>query len=497
MTASISRTQKSLALVSLLAVNLLFANDQARARSEKHIVHVRLSRVEAQRAREKAQLASLDVMGLQQDRDVVDVRVTPSEMNALLGSGVDVSFAPQEALVPQAANLDRYLTPEATAARLRALESAHRGLARVFAFGKTREGRDLLAIEISRQSDDPAGKPAALFNSLHHARELMTTEVAVDIAETLLAGYGKDAEITRWLDTTRVVVVPQVNPDGNAFVHTQKPMWRKNMWRKNGQIVGVDLNRNYPALWGRCNGSSGSASSDTYRGPNAASEPETQAMMQLVNDVRPLVNISYHAYSELIIYPFGCRSEKNPSRDLFAGIGRRMSDGVEDDSGRKGTYEVGAAPDVIYSADGTDVDWQWKEAGVVSFAMEVGSSAQGFQPDYDKWRDVTVKRQRGAWMALLRAMADGTVTVRTQAALEGKVTARIERVADKARLGSAREAFDPDEPDRAFSAREVSLPSTATNGRAFAFLLPRGTFEITLTDAAGNVDVQTVQSRAF
>ena len=57
-------------------------------------------------------------------------------------------------------------------------------------------------------------------------------------------------------------------------------MWRKN--RRGG--YGVDLNRNYSFNWNSCGGSSGNKRSDTYRGPSAASEPETKALMKLVEE---------------------------------------------------------------------------------------------------------------------------------------------------------------------------------------------------------------------
>ena len=48
--------------------------------------------------------------------------------------------------------------------------------------------------------------------------------------------------------------------------------------RGNGDgTFGVDLNRNHSFKWGCCGGSSSDPCGITYRGPQAASEPETQA----------------------------------------------------------------------------------------------------------------------------------------------------------------------------------------------------------------------------
>ena len=69
-------------------------------------------------------------------------------------------------------------------------------------------------------------------------------------------------------------VVPTYNPDGLAAGS-----------RKNAH--GVDLNRNYPYNWADLDGNYES-------GPEAASEPETRAMMAFLRDVRPFRILSFH-----------------------------------------------------------------------------------------------------------------------------------------------------------------------------------------------------------
>src|SRR5262249_25141832 len=135
-------------------------------------------------------------------------------------------------------------------------------------------------------------KPVILFNGMHHAREVMSPEVALDTIEQLLTKYGTDASITHWVDANEIWVVPMLNVDGNNKVWTYDNYWRKNTrgCPASGTCssgTGVDINRNYPYAWGSCNGSSGSPSSDTYRGPSAGSEPETNVLMNHVAATRP------------------------------------------------------------------------------------------------------------------------------------------------------------------------------------------------------------------
>ena len=71
-------------------------------------------------------------------------------------------------------------------------------------------------------------------------------------------------------------VVPVANPDG----------WAKGS-RNNAR--DVDLNRNFPWWWTRADG-----------GPEAASEPETRALMALVERLRPAVTVWIHQPYEYV-----------------------------------------------------------------------------------------------------------------------------------------------------------------------------------------------------
>ena len=53
--------------------------------------------------------------------------------------------------------------------------------------------------------------------------------------------------------------------------------------RRVQRVVGTDLNRNWDFQWGCCGGSSGTTSSETYRGPSPASAPEVQTVANFVS----------------------------------------------------------------------------------------------------------------------------------------------------------------------------------------------------------------------
>ena len=81
-------------------------------------------------------------------------------------------------------------------------------------------------------------------------------------------------------------------------------MWRKNRRNNGDGTFGVDLNRNYSYGWGTT-GTSTTTSNETYCGPSAFSEPETQAMRWLVQNNDFEMAFNAHTYAEDILFPIG------------------------------------------------------------------------------------------------------------------------------------------------------------------------------------------------
>lgn len=344
------------------------------------------------------QARSLDVAGVDFQKKQVDLLLSTEELMWVKSRGFRI--VGQELARSRMAPDSRYHNPEKVEAALKQVAAAYPTLARVSSIGKSLQGRDIWAIRLTRNVsvEDPS-KPHVFFNAMHHAREVMTTEVALDIVDTLLTQYGKDPQITRWMDAYVIDVVPMFNVDGNNLVWTQESMWRKNA--RGG--YGVDINRNYPYAWNSCRGSSSSRNAQDFHGDSAASEPETQVMMNYVRQIQPVFSISYHSYSEIVIYPYGCQGQRTETRDVVEKVGKELAGVLKRDDG-KGSYSAGTAPELLYSVDGGDIDWLYAVGGVIPYVIEVNASSQGFQPSYQKWRDLTVKNQQAGWKYLLARM---------------------------------------------------------------------------------------------
>lgn len=295
-----------------------------------------------------------------------------------------------------------YQTPAKVEAALLKAENDYPHLVTVEKFGNTVQGLPMYVARITaKMVFNPEGKKSILFDCMHHAREVMTSEVGLDIVDYLTKNYATDPKVQNWVNNYDIWVVPMVNPDGNNQVWKSDAMWRKNM--QGG--YGVDVNRNYPAAWNTCNGSSGNKSSETYRGPSAGSEPETQALMALATRVRPKFNISYHSFSEIVIFPYGCSPKKIPSPDraIYEGYARDLAKRLVRDSGT-GSYTAGTSYELLYNVDGGSIDWMYDHEKIMSFVVEMNGDSLGFQPSYSQWRKKTVERQRAGWQYLLDQM---------------------------------------------------------------------------------------------
>lgn len=304
-----------------------------------------------------------------------------------------------------------YKKPSDIETALKKIAFDYPNLAVTDVIGRSTDGRDIYAIKLTDRFFIPDHeKPTVLIDAMHHAREVMTPEVALDIADYLTSKFATDPKVQEWLRLNEIWIVPMLNPDGNNRVWTNSSMWRKNT--RGG--YGVDNNRNYPQFWGSCNGSSGNTGAEDYRGPNSASEPETKALMDLATRIKPVVNLTLHSASEMVLYPYGCPNQSLPAaqgatiKKIAAEMGRKLVR----DSGN-GTYAVGTPPDLLYPADGGSIDWMFAKLGALSFVIEMNSTNQGFQPSFSRWRDATVQKMRPGWQYLLDRIAGPSIRVET------------------------------------------------------------------------------------
>lgn len=323
----------------------------------------------------------------------VTITATPAEVKRIrqLGFQVELVPAPTEsggvstqAFPPADSGYHDYAE---MVADINALVAAHPTIAQKSSIGLSYEGRDMPLIKISDNVATDENEPEILFDHHQHAREHLTVEMALYIMHLLVDNYGTDSRITNLVNSREFWIVPDMNPDGGEYdiATGSYRSWRKNR-QPNASNVGTDLNRNWSYQWGCCGGSSGTTSSETYRGPSAFSAPETQRLRNFVNSrvvggVQQIkANVDWHTYSQLVLWPYGYTTTNTTpnlnadTQSAYATLGAAIAP-----SG----YTPEQASD-LYIADGTIIDWMWATHGIFSYTIELypgpSGSGGGFYP---------------------------------------------------------------------------------------------------------------------
>ncbi len=340
----------------------------------------------------------IDVAGVSPG-SYLDIVVSRAEYDDLISQGYDVSIvftmAEMAANLKGDADIPGYRTYDEVLTELQQIAADNPDICKLFDIGDSRGKEyfnagnsnyadyqhDVWALKVSGNVEIDEDEPAVYYLGAHHAREPLSTEVVFYVLNHLLDNYGTDPEITESINSKEIWFVPLVNPDGHKIVLDQfNTDWRKNIRDNdgNGSITngtwqypdGVDPNRNYGWEWGG-DGSSGDQSSQTYRGPEAFSEPETQAIRDLMAQRHFVAGISYHTYSELVLWPYGyVNGATAPDVAALSALGTAMGEAIPKLG--SGHYDPIPAYE-LYAAAGVTDDYAYGQHGIFSYTIELAT----------------------------------------------------------------------------------------------------------------------------
>ncbi len=284
-----------------------------------------------------------------------------------------------------------YHTVEGTYQQAAQLAADYPEIAQWFSIGSSWQhtqgdgGYPLMVLRLGRREPvaNPADtKPILFVQSAMHAREYVTAELNLHFARQLLQNYQQQADAHWLLNFTEIHLLFQMNPDGRKYAE------QGQLWRKNANLThcpqdepGVDLNRNFSYSWNiSSNGSSGEACSTIYRGPEAGSEPETQAVenyiRQLYSDRRGSsfqdpapadtmgLHLDLHSAGELILWPWGHTNNPAPNASQLRTLGRKLAWF----NNYFPSQSIG-----LYPTDGTSDSVSYGERGVAAITLELGT----------------------------------------------------------------------------------------------------------------------------
>ncbi len=318
-------------------------------------------------------------------RDIASAGFFTIQEQADLGPSAEEQAGAPSFFPPEGSGYHDYAEMSAEVQRL---ADANPSIVRRFSIGKSYQGRELWAVKIGDNVGVDEDEPEVLYTGLHHAREHISVEQALDVLRYLTNGYGTDPRVTNVVDSREVYIVFALNPDGgeydiqNGYYHS----WRKNRQpNANTSYIGTDLNRNYGYRWNCCAGSSGDPANRFYRGPAPFSAPETARLRDFVKSrvvggkqqIKTALN--FHSYGEAVQWPYGYTYADVPSdmarddRDAFAAMGRAMA--------ATNGYVAQQMSD-LYIQDGTAADWLYGAQGIFAYEYELypKGSDPGFYP---------------------------------------------------------------------------------------------------------------------
>jgi g-D-glutamyl-meso-diaminopimelate peptidase len=240
---------------------------------------------------------------------------------------VDDSFYNQTITDPIVHPVDKY-TYEQMEQDILALAARYPGRINYQVIGQTLDGRNIYDIIIG----NPGAQKKILFQGAIHGREYIVVPLMMQQIEYLLAFQDTGSYLGQPLNVlmgqTAIHFVPMTNPDGVALSQfgegaIRSPELQEGIramyaadvaeerttlpyeqylvrWKSNAR--GVDLNHNFNADWEALNPTLNHGSSSDFKGSAPLSEPETQALANVIAQNGFLAVINYHAMGQVLYW---------------------------------------------------------------------------------------------------------------------------------------------------------------------------------------------------
>jgi len=142
----------------------------------------------------------------------------PVLLAALLAPAPQGPGANRETPAWKPLRFDHYHDEAEIEAFLRRITARTPGLTKLVEYGRSREGRPLLAVEINNPATGPAAeKPAFYSDGNIHGGEVLGGEGMLYLLQKIVAGYRDDRTLRKLVDTRAFYLVPVVNPDGREI----------------------------------------------------------------------------------------------------------------------------------------------------------------------------------------------------------------------------------------------------------------------------------------
>ncbi|XP_007935752.1 carboxypeptidase D [Orycteropus afer afer] len=252
---------------------------------------------------------------------------------------------------------------------LRRFANEYPNITRLYSLGKSVESRELYVMEIS---DNPGvhepGEPEFKYIGNMHGNEVVGRELLLNLIEYLCKNFGTDPEVTDLVRSTRIHLMPSMNPDG--YEKAQEGDSISVIGRNNSN--NFDLNRNFP---------------DQFVQITDPTQPETIAVMSWMKAYPFVLSANLHGGSLVVNYPYDDDEQglatysKSPDDAVFQQIALSYSkENFQMFQGRpcKNIYPAEYFPHGItngakwYNVPGGMQDWNYLHTNCFEVTIELG-----------------------------------------------------------------------------------------------------------------------------
>ena len=166
----------------------------------------------------------------------------------------------------------------------------------LISLGSTPGGRELLGVRIS--PDDTYECPKVLWTGAIHGNEMLSTVMMMKLIDKLLT--DNSTEVQELVNNLDIFIFPSLNPDG-----TYAGGNRSVDGATRSNAYGIDLNRNFP---------------DNVEGihpDNNDYQPETQMLMNLLDEYQFTLSANYHTGGAVVNYPWDNNTTNHADRNWW------------------------------------------------------------------------------------------------------------------------------------------------------------------------------------
>lgn len=345
----------------------------------------------------------------------------PTTVPVTTAPTVPATTAPTQppAAEPIVALTGKFYTYDEMVSDLMALTARYPEKLRYQVYGKSADDRDLYAAVLGNTD----AQKQVIITAGMHAREYINPYLLMLQLEYYLENYytgtynGKS--MSDLFDRVAFVVVPMTNPDGitltqegisairspqlqeiirgicrkNGVQEANMDYWVRTYWKSNA--AGVDLNRNFDALWNEHLAEPGGSpvtevSHQYYKGPTANSEPETYHLIQLTESLsNPVTSVCVHSRGQIVYWRCFQEGAFEAENLALAKLARSITGyGIVDENQTEPSYS----------------NWTILAHGIPTITVETGAYI-AYPHDIASMIDTIYRQNRDLWIAIADAYA--------------------------------------------------------------------------------------------